>query len=126
MRRERLIRLWQAAGWTGVLAVSMVSLAPVPPETVEAAGGDKLLHLLGYAALAFWFGQLRPPAGAGRWQVAAGLTVLGAALEAAQYLVPWRSTEGWDLLADTAGAIVGTALSGWRPVRVMERLAPRP
>lgn len=120
MRRRQSVAFWRAAGWLGVAAVSVVSLIPVPPEAVEAAGGDKLVHLAGYAALAFWFGQLEPAAGTRRWRVAAWLALLGAGLEGVQALVPWRSTEGWDVLADAAGAALGVALAGWRRARLFE------
>lgn len=118
----RVDTLWRIAGWLGVAAVCVVSLVPVPPETVEAAGGDKLVHCLGYGALAFWFAQLVPVAGRPRWLVALGLTALGAGLEAAQALVPWRSTEVWDVAADAAGAFAGAALAGLGPARILERL----
>lgn len=122
----RLVTAWRVAGWLGVLAVCVVSLIPVPPETVAAAGGDKLVHALGYAALAFWFAQLVPAAGRSRWLVALGLTALGAGLELVQALVPWRSTEGWDVAADALGAFAGVAAAGFAAVRVLDRLTPDP
>lgn len=122
MKAGHLLSLWRAVGWSGVLAVAVFSLIPVPPEAVDAAGGDKLLHLAGYAALAAWFAQLRPPAGVGRWHVALWLTILGAVLELAQAAVPWRSTEGWDLLADAGGAMLGVALAGRHGLRVLDRI----
>lgn len=125
MTGARLTRLWRLCGWLGVAAVAVVSLVPVPPEAVDAAGGDKLVHLAGYAALALWFGQLEPAAGARRWRVAAWLALLGGALELAQALAPWRSTEFLDLAADAAGAVIGLALSGWRGARVLDRLRGR-
>lgn len=120
----RAVTLWRAAGWLGVVAVCVVSLVPVPPETVAAAGGDKLVHALGYGALAFWFAQLVPAAGHSRWLVALALAGLGAGLEGAQALVPWRSTEGWDVVADAAGALGGVIAAGFRPARILERLDP--
>lgn len=122
----RLVSAWRAVGWLGVLAVCVASLIPVPPETVAAAGGDKAVHVFGYAALAFWFAQLVPPAGRPRWLVALGLTSLGAGLELAQALVPWRSTEGWDVAADALGAFAGAAAAGFAAVRVLDRLRPDP
>jgi VanZ family protein len=122
----RVVILWRAVGWLGVLAVCVVSLIPVPPETVEAAGGDKLVHALGYAALAFWFAQLVPAAGRARWLVALGLTALGTGLELVQALVPWRSTEIWDVAADALGAFAGVAAAGFAAARVLDRLRPDP
>lgn len=122
----RVDTLWWAAGWLGVVAVCVVSLVPVPPETVAAAGGDKLVHALGYGALAFWFAQLVPAAGRARWLVALALAGLGAGLEAVQALVPWRSTEGWDVVADAAGALAGVVAAGYRPARILDRLRPGP
>lgn len=124
--RRSVAGLWQAAGWLGVMAVCVVSLVPVPPETVDAAGGDKLLHAVGYAALAFWFAQLVPVGGRARWLVALGLTGLGAGLEGIQALVPWRSTEGWDVIADALGSLAGVLAAGLPALRILDRLrAPR-
>lgn len=124
--RRSVAGLWQAAGWLGVMAVCVVSLVPVPPETVDAAGGDKLLHAVGYAALAFWFAQLVPAGDRGRWLVALGLTGLGAGLEGVQALVPWRSTEGWDVIADALGSLAGVLAAGLPALRILDRLrAPR-
>lgn len=122
MNERQLALLWRALGWTGVLAVAVVSLIPVPEEPVARLGGDKLLHLAGYALLAAWFAQLHrePPA---RLWIFGGLLLLGAGLEVAQGLVPWRSMEGWDVLADAAGAALGLLLT-WGPGgRLLERVA---
>lgn len=126
MKGAHLATAWRAAGWLGVLAVCVVSLIPVPPETVAAAGGDKLVHAIGYGALGFWFAQLAPPAGRSRWLVALALTGLGAGLELAQALVPWRSTEGWDVAADALGAFAGVAAAGFSALRILDRLRRAP
>lgn len=102
-------------------AVALVSLLPVPPETLDAAGGDKLWHLLGYATLAAWFGQLHHGAPARR-RLFAGLVLMGVGLEVIQGLVPWRSAEGWDAMTDAAGVALGLLLTTGPGGRVLERI----
>lgn len=105
-RNSGLRRFWRFAGWSGVLGVVCLSMAPVPPEAVAAAGGDKLLHGLGYGLLAAWFAQLHPDS-RGRMRVFGGLVLLGAGVELLQGLVPWRDMELADLAADAIGAALG-------------------
>lgn len=113
---------WRAAGWAGVAAVAVLSLAPVPPEAVQAAGGDKLVHFAGYALLGAWFGQL-PDHRARPWRLLAGLLALGLGLEALQGIVPWREADALDVLANAAGAAAGVAVTRGRGGRLLERLA---
>lgn len=109
-RDSRLRLAWRFAGWAGVAFVVVLSMAPVPPETVAAAGGDKLLHALGYGLLAAWFAQLHPDL-PGRARVFGALVLLGAGVELAQGLVPWRDMELADLAADAIGAGLGLLLT---------------
>lgn len=115
---------WRAAGWAGVAAVALLSLAPVPPEAVQAAGGDKLVHFAGYALLGAWFGQLRDHR-ARPMRLLAGLLALGLGLEALQGVVPWREADALDALANTAGAAAGVAASRGRGGRLLERLSAK-
>lgn len=125
MADHPLFPAWRALGWAGVAAVATLSLVPVPPEAVAAAGGDKLVHFAGYTLLGAWFGQLHHESAA-RWRVLAGLVLLGVALEGLQGLVPWRSMNGWDALANAAGAAAGLLATRGRGGRVLERLAGEP
>jgi VanZ family protein len=66
-------------------------------------GGDKLGHLAGYALLMFWFAQLY----ARRAVWAAGFIAMGIVLELLQGWLGYRSLEGYDMLANTAGVLLG-------------------
>ena len=94
-----------------VAAIVGLSLMPAPPE-MGIEGGDKLGHLLGYALLMFWFAQLYLR----RVFYAAGFIAMGIALELAQGGLGYRSLEGYDMLANSAGVLLG-----WGAARVLRR-----
>jgi VanZ family protein len=73
------------------------------PLTVDIDSGDKLGHLFGYGVLMFWFAQLY----ARRLGYAAGFIAMGVALELVQGRLGYRSLEGLDMLANTAGVLLG-------------------
>ena len=95
----------------GLVAVIVLSL--LPAEAMPALEvSDKIEHAAAYAFLAFTGAlALRRPH---RWLVA-GLAVLGIALEIAQTLVPGRSFDLVDGLANAAGAILGVLLAHLLP-----------
>ena len=122
-------RLWLHL-WFVLLALALlVSLAPMPEIEVPMAHFDKLEHLVGYAVLAAYAGMLfgtRRARGAGFGAVLA----LGVAIEGLQALVPWRSAEVLDLLANALGVTIGVAISA-TPLRhalqwLDTRLSPSP
>lgn len=107
----RTISLW-APPLVIMAAIFVLSHQPV---LIQPPGSDKLVHLLAYAALAFAWG--RSLSGSG-WPRRA--TFLGAALVAVTYgvsdewhqsFVVGRDASVGDVLADTAGAWLGAALS---------------
>ena len=85
-----------------VAAIVWLSLTPSPPE-VDIEGGDKLGHLAGYGVLMFWFAQLY----ARRIFHAAGFIAMGVALEFLQGWLGYRSFELYDMLANSAGVLLG-------------------
>src|SRR5262245_49349827 len=93
-------------GWLLVLAVIVGSVGP----SMRAIGhGDKLVHVTAYLTLSIWFGGIYRPA---RYPVvAACLLTLGGGIELVQGLLPWRSMELADMVANTAGVGVGMVLS---------------
>jgi VanZ family protein len=98
-----------------VAAIVWLSLTPSPPK-VDIHSGDKLGHLFGYGVLMFWFAQLY----ARRLGYAAGFIALGIALEVLQGRLGYRSLEGLDMLANTAGVLLG-----WGAARLRgKRLSP--
>ena len=85
-----------------VAAIVWLSLTPSPPR-VRIDGGDKLGHLFAYGVLMFWFAQLY----ARRLGYAAGFIAMGVALEVLQRGLGYRSLEALDMLANTAGVLLG-------------------
>ena len=77
---------------------------------------DKLLHGITFALLALWYtGQYSRTSYA---RLAAALVGFGALIELCQFVVPYRTAEWGDLLADAIGVAVGMTLAltvtgGW-------------
>ncbi len=99
-------------GWAMVVAIVWLSLTPSPPQ-MDVESGDKLGHLAAYGVLMLWFGRLY----ARRLPYAAGFIAMGVALEFAQGWLGYRSLDAYDMLANTAGVLLGwggARLSGER------------
>lgn len=110
-------RLWMAI--FVVLCAFTLVMALLPGERApEATGWDKLDHALAFAALAvagvFAMHWMRR----GVAWVLPLLTVFGAAIELLQIFVPSRMADVQDLLADVAGAALGTLLA-WLFLRAL-------
>jgi VanZ family protein len=87
-------------------------LLPQPPAAADT-GWDKLNHVLAFAGPCFAGLAARAGTGArSAWRIALGLLLWGAVLEGLQGLLPPRSAELMDLLADAVGLLVGAALYG--------------
>jgi VanZ family protein len=77
---------------------------------------DKWMHGITFAVLALWFsGQYRRDS---YWRIAVGLIAFGLLIELCQRMVSYRSSEWFDVAANTAGIIVGLAIAtagvgGW-------------
>ena len=99
-------RLWLGLWWLAVLAVVVLSLVP-PPAMELPRHGDKVEHLLAYAALAAAAVQVWRP---GRPLLLAGLglVLMGVLLEFAQgALTATRQADPFDALANTLGVGLG-------------------
>ena len=106
MRPLRYSWLWLGIG--GILVVLVIAGSLGPAMSVIGARSDKLMHLVAYLVLAVWFGGVYRPA---RYPLlAAGLLVLGAVMEVAQGMLPYRSMELADALANAAGVLAGIVL----------------
>ena len=105
--RARL--LWLIVGWLLVLLVIILSLVPVPVD-VPVEEGDKIGHVVAYAALMFWFANLFETLNR-RSMLAIGFVVLGIALEFAQGWTDYRTFELADMAADAFGVAVGWVLA---------------
>jgi VanZ family protein len=112
-RPLRYHRLWLALGWAMVGLVVVVSLVPVPPETMTFEAQDKLLHLAAYGGLMLWFGAIYRTGSPRRW-VGALLVLMGAVLELAQGATGYRSPQLLDVLANGIGVLLGWLLARTR------------
>ncbi len=122
----RFQALWIGAGFTLVIIVIYLSLAP---GSVPSTGsqGDKLMHVMAYALPMSWFANLWPQT-ATRIKIAIGLIALGIALEFVQRWTGYRTFEVADMLADGIGVMAGWLLSPPRMpnyLHAMELLLPR-
>jgi VanZ family protein len=86
--------------------VTVLCLMPQPPRL--STGWDKSNHALAFAALAFTAVWALWPRRAW-WVLAAALLAYGGAIEIAQSLLPPRTAEWGDLLADGVGIALGLA-----------------
>ena len=103
--RLRARPLWLFVGWSMVVTVIYLSLAPVSID-VGVEQGDKYLHALAYSALMLWFASLYTGP-ARRLLLAAALVGMGIAIEFLQGLTDYRTFEIADMVADAVGVGAG-------------------
>jgi VanZ family protein len=108
------LRSWRWLLWLLAGVVAVLALTPAPPEQLSL-GWDKLNHLVAFAALGlcamFGYRSSRTV----RLSVLLALLAFGGAIELLQLLVPNRSAEWSDLLADAIGIGIGALLAlGWQ------------
>jgi hypothetical protein len=104
---------WASLGVLLMLAVAAIALLPVTRRLTAAAlvlpDGDKLLHVLAFAALMLWWGNVYHRTRA-RW-VAAGVCLwFGVLIELAQWPHHPEDASVWDVAADAAGLAFGGLL----------------
>lgn len=114
--RNRFVRrsvLWAPAlAW--MAGIFYVSSLPNPLPGLREAAGDKSLHALAYAGLAFLCGRAIVEERLG-WRATLLLafvmaTVYGATDEWHQWYVPGRGADVYDWFADAAGAAGGAGM----------------
>ena len=103
-------KLWLALGWGLVFAVVYLSLTPKPPAP-DITQIDKVGHLLAYAALMGWWGQLDPR----HCRLALAFVLLGLALEIAQSFSDYRQGDVFDMAANSLGVGLGWLANRMRP-----------
>jgi VanZ family protein len=118
MTARGLHRLWRGLGWLGVVITLVVSLTP--PVLDEGSGNtDKIVHLVGYATLMFWWAQLVTQK---RWRLAVAVVLFGIIIEGLQGLTPDRQPDRLDALANSCGVLLGWLAACLFP-NLPERLA---
>lgn len=87
------------------------------PELADVPFVDKWTHMLMYAGLSFvvWVEYLRRNRSASMF-TAIGLALvlpilLGAGMEGVQELLPYRSCDGWDIVANSIGSLLVSAVA---------------
>jgi len=112
-RALRWHRGWVVLGVLLMVATAAIALLPATRRLTAMAlalpAGDKLLHVLAFAALMGWWGNLyhrpRPRLG-----VAATCLLFGLLIELAQWPHNPRDASVWDLAADAMGLALGALL----------------
>ncbi|QNP41800.1 VanZ family protein [Lysobacter solisilvae (ex Woo and Kim 2020)] len=116
--------LWLGLWGLAIATVVAASLMP-PPAMAVPRNFDKVEHLLGYAALSAFAVQLFAQRSM-QLRAAAGLVLLGIALEFAQALLTTtRMADPADALANALGVALGFALSYTGAARWLERFDRR-
>ena len=105
-------RSWQRIAAAYAVLVFVVSVIPVAPN-LAPGHLDKAVHLCEYLLLAWLLVQVfrmqRQPRQL--WTAWWWATAYGATLELVQALIPWRSAEWTDALANALGAAAGILIA---------------
>lgn len=103
--------IWLIMGWIFIFSIIYLTLTPRPPQVIgEIKFGDKIGHLSAYFLLMFWFCQLYIEKYF-RIKLACTFILMGILLELLQKLGGIRMYEVADMLANTAGVLIGFALA---------------
>lgn len=121
MRPLRYPTLWTAAGWAMLALITAAMAIPTPNVDLAIDNADKWVHVVAFAILGGWAAQLYPPSPALLWR-GFGLLVFAAATELMQAIIPWRSADLNDLLADACGLALGLALAFGPTGRGLQRV----
>lgn len=109
-----------AAAWALLIAAALLvtgpEMGPAAPwiRRFEAVGGDKAVHAVLFLVQAWLVARILPAPRSVRWLAcAAGLALAyGGFTEGVQLIVPGRSAELSDLVADGIGAVLGAVVAG--------------
>jgi len=102
-------RAWLVVLWLLIATIGVLATAPAPAEV--GLGWDKLNHAVAFAALALAAGLAHPHRPHLRITAWLALLGYGALIEGLQSLVPARTADWGDLLADAVGIAIGAALA---------------
>ncbi|HHJ15528.1 MAG TPA: VanZ family protein [Gammaproteobacteria bacterium] len=99
-------------------ALFYLSHQPTLPTPSLFSGQDKLFHAIVYGILGFLLLGSRTPSVQGYTRAQLRGSILVASLygvsdEIHQYFVPGRSSDVWDWVADTIGAVIAVSLLWW-------------
>ena len=103
-------KTWFLAGITLIVVITYLTLTSTPPSMPRIEYGDKISHLLAYATLMGWFGQLYLTFSKQFWFFLA-FAGMGIGLEFLQGMGGVRMFEYADMVANAVGALLGWVLS---------------
>ena len=97
-------------GWLMIIAVIVLSLAPIDAAIPDVKNGDKIGHFIAYGALMTWFSWLYPKPWVRNFY-AIGFIILGGAMEILQSMTAYRMGDIEDFHVNTIGVIFGFLFS---------------
>lgn len=97
-------------GWLMVVAVVVLSLAPINAAIPEVKNGDKIGHFIAYFALMVWFSWLYKKPWVRNFY-AIGFIILGGLMELLQSMTAYRMGDIEDFHVNTIGVIIGFVFS---------------
>jgi len=115
----KLLMFWYVLAFIGLLALTVVSLIPVP----DLGGSDKVGHFIAYAMLSAFFSLLVDQRKS-LWRILFGLIIYGLLLEFLQGLTSYRSGDLADAVANSLGVMTGLAFY-FSPLRRVLRKVDR-
>jgi hypothetical protein len=116
-------------GCAGLALVVYLSLTPSRHHLIAhlAAGGDKVEHVAAFAVPVLYFGQLHRSARARVAMTVVGLLAAAGLELGQQRLGRFPALEYGDIVASSAGVLLGLALLVWTPLgRVLAGLVAPP
>jgi hypothetical protein len=103
-------RLWWALGLALVAAVVVLSLVPDPPHALPGDDNNWGGHLVAYGTMMGWCARLTP-SGRARLALGVGFCLLGVGVEYAQRATGYRTFDVFDMVANSAGVLLGWLVS---------------
>ncbi|MBT3583810.1 MAG: hypothetical protein HN509_02800 [Halobacteriovoraceae bacterium] len=113
MIKPHFQKTWIIIGYLGILAIFSACLLPLQSVATELSHSDKWLHLFCYAAVTFWFTQLKDFHTPKIYLPV--LLVMSPLIEILQEQTGYRFFEWYDMLANLLGTILGVFLGYYFP-----------
>lgn len=124
VRHLKLTRLWLWIGLAMIFTIVALSVSNPPAPVKSLMVQDKLVHCLAYGVLMGWFAQIFRHRFT-RLSLGIAFVLFGISVEYMQSIVPWRSFEVLDMVANTSGVVLAWALSYTWLGRILEWLETR-
>ena len=106
LHEVRWRRCWRVLLWACAATSAYFAFAPPSAQPVLTLS-DKLNHLAAFSAMGFAAALARPPSSRQLSQAAAWLLAYGCFIELVQSVLPMRSADPADVVADAVGVALG-------------------